>query len=361
MKNKIFVWVIALSLVFGAVGGWVFNRYIIPKLNTVDWLVRYNLAPSAGPLVINTRQEIRVNEGSDSIAAIQKAKPWLVGIFSGSDQYSSKITASGLILTSDGLIATTKQAVPSDSVPVLITLQDGNVLPAQVVARDPASDLVLIKVSAANLSAAALGFPKDLQLGQRMIVLSASLGQYQATDIVSFLASEMRNLKYDQVYSSDRITRTFFIDGLTNVSEGSLAISLDGNAHGIYSGLGILSAETIRSALNAYFAKGTITRNYVGLYYQNISRSVSNIYQIPEGVVIMRPDAKTPAIVAQSPAQMAGLLEGDIIFKVDDTQINFDNTIEELIGRRQAGDKVQLSVRRLQETKVLTLTIGSKP
>lgn len=361
MKRNIAIWVVALSLIFGALGGWVFNRYVIPKLNTIDWLVRNNLAPSPGPLVINTRQEIRVNEGSDSIAAIQTAKPWLVGIFSGSDQYSARIAATGLILTSDGLIATTKQAVPSDLGNLQIALQDGSVLPAQVVARDTASDLVLIKVSAANLPAAALGFPKDLQLGQRIIVLSASLGQYQATDIVSFLASEMRNIRYDQIYSSERINRTFLVDGLADVPEGSVAISLDGNAQGIYSNSQILGADVIRSALNSYFARGSISRNYIGVYYQNISKAASNQFQIPEGVFVRRPDARTPAVLAQSPAQAAGLLEGDIISKIDDTQINFDNTFEELIGKKQPGDNIRLTIRRGAETREITVTIGSKP
>lgn len=361
MKRNIVIWVVALSLIFGALGGWVFNRYIIPKLNTIDWLVRNNLAPSPGPLVINTRQEIRVNEGSDSIATIQTAKPWLVGIFSGSDQYSAKVAATGLILTSDGLIATTRQAVPTDLANLQVALQDGNVLPAQVVARDTASDLVLIKISAANLPAAALGFPKDLQLGQRIIVLSASLGQYQATNVVSFLASEMRNIRYDQVYSSERISRTFIVDGLANVTEGSVAISLDGNAQGIHSDSGILGVDIIRGALNSYFARGTVTRNYIGVYYQNISRAASNQFQIPEGVIFRRPDARTPAVIAQSPAQLAGLLEGDIVSKVDDTQINFDNTFEELIGKKQPGENIKLTVRRGADTKEITVTIGSKP
>src|SRR4051812_13660982 len=101
-------------ILLGGISGWFFVRYLIPKLNTIPFLVKYNLAPSAGPLVINTREEVRVNEGSDSIAAIQRVKPWQVGLLAGTDPLHTDIKGTGVIITSDGLIATTKNAFSTD-------------------------------------------------------------------------------------------------------------------------------------------------------------------------------------------------------------------------------------------------------
>lgn len=360
MTKKIIILIIVCSVIFGGLGGWIFIRYVIPKLNTINWLVKYNLAPQTSPLVINTREEIRVNEGSDSIAAIQTAKPWVVGILTGADALSTRIKGSGLIVTSDGLIATSKAVVPDPAQKFYVSFSDGSIAPATLVATDPSSDLVLIKAEKNNLATASLGNTKDLQLGQRIIAINSSLAQHQATDIVSFLSSEPKNLPYDQILSSDRINRTFKVDDLNNVNDGAVVISLNGNAQGIYSNNQIITADAIKSALNSYFKSGKIERVYLGIYYQNISKTAADLYQSTEGIAIKRPDPKTPAIIAQSPAQTFGLVENDVIYAVDDNNISADNSFEDLLSGKNPGDTVKFSVLHGAEKKTIQVTLGKK-
>ena len=193
MNRKSVLFVILASIILGGLSGWFFVRLVAPKLNTVSFFRNINFLPSSSPLVINTREEIRVIEGSDSVAAIQRAKPWLVGILAGKDFSTTKVSSSGIFVTSDGVIATTKTAL-SELYPIdanlpqqkfTVVVSDGRALPATFRALDPASDLVLLKAEGGNFATASFGQPRELKLGQRIIVLSASLGQYLAKDAIS--------------------------------------------------------------------------------------------------------------------------------------------------------------------------------
>ncbi len=357
--KKTLAWIILSSIILGGLSGWVFIRFVIPKLNTINWLVKYNLAPQAGPLVINTREEVHFDEGTDSVAAIQKAKPWVVGIIKDASS-GAQLKGSGLLLTSDGLIATTKELVSDPNATIQVSFTDGSVLPANLKALDPGSDLAFIKVDGNNFPTASLGYPKDLQLGQRIIALAAAPGQYQDTTVIGYLSSEMRSIDYSGVFSSEQITRTIGVGGIGSSVPGSLMISLDGTAEGILGQKQIISADAIRSALSVYFKNGKIQRNYLGIYYQNISKAESNLMQSHEGVVIKKPDPKTAAVIAQSPAQVAGLLEGDLIYAVDGTQINFDNSFEELLAEHIPGDVATFSLVRAGTETSVKVAIGTK-
>jgi serine protease Do len=358
MTKKAITFVILCSLIIGGFGGWIFDRYLIPKINTLPFLVKYNLAPQTAPLIINRREEIRVNEGSDSIAAIQKVKPWLVGIISGADLAHAQISGSGIVLTSDGLVAVSKNSLPKNS-PISLSFQDGTVLPATVSSLDPSSDLAFLKVAKNNLPTASLGYSKDLQLGQRIIVLSPTQNEFQAVDKVSYLGSEVKNL-VNRTYFSDAINQTFKVDELSNVSDGSMILSLDGNVQGIYSSNNVITADTIRSALNGFFSSGKITRNQIGFYFSPISKTLAGAFGGSQGALIRKTDPKIPAVVLNSPAAKAGLLEGDLITSVNGTNVDIDNSIDDLLQKAKPGDTLQVNIIRNKLPQTLSLVVGAQ-
>jgi serine protease Do len=360
MTRKQVIFVILSSIIIGGISGWIFVRVIAPKLNSLPLFVKYNWQPANPPLVINTREEVRVIEGSDSVAAIQKARPWLVGIMSGRDLATAKVQSSGIILTGDGLIATSKNSFAVDALTVNVLLSDGRVLPAKIVATDPASELALIKVEANNLPTSSFGVPNDLRLGQRMILLSSTMTEFQANNVISHLATELKNRK-EGVLSADRIHTTFAVNetDLAGVQEGSMVLSLDAQVHGVYTTSGIITADAIKSGMNSYFKNGKIVRNSVGLNYQYITKGLSEALKLPVGVIIKR-SANQPAVVLGSPAAQAGLLEDDVITKVNETDVNADNSFEDLLSRFTPGETVRLRVERKGEIKNINLNIGSR-
>lgn len=152
------------------------------------------------------------------------------------------------------------------------------------------------------------------------------------------------------------------MSSISNVADGAAILSSDGSVEGLYSAANnqIIPADAIQSALNSYFANNNkIVRNLAGFNYEYIPKSLAAIGSQSEGV-ILRANGKTLAVLPASPAQKAGLQDGDIITAVDNTQINFDNSLEELLGRHKPGDSVSLSVLRAKNKLNLNLVLGSR-
>ncbi len=353
MSKKAILFIILSSLIIGGIGGWIFERFLIPKINAIPFLVKYNLAPQSAPLVINRKEEIRVNEGSDSIAAIQKVQPWMVGILSGADFAHAQITGGGVVLTSDGLIAVAKNSLTNlKDNSLTLVFNDGTVNQATLVAQDPASDLALVKVNKNNLATASLGRPSELQLGQRIIVLNPTLTEFEPQDNVSFLSSTVKNL-VDKVYAAEQVNIPFKVDGLKDVMDGSMVISLDDNVQGFYSNSEVVTADTIRSAMNSYFANGKIVRNQFGFSYSAVSVSMANAFGLSQGIQVRK-------VVAGSSAAKAGLQDGDVITAIEGAKLNTDNSFQSVIQKYKNGDVVKLSVARNQQPVNLNLTIVAK-
>lgn len=353
MNRKSVTFMVLSSLIIGGLGGWIFTRYIIPKISTIPFLVRYNLAPQGSPLVINRREEIRVNEGSDSIAAIQKAQPWLVSVLSGADFSRAQVQGSGVILTSDGIIAIPRSLFSNKSQTFKLGMYDGRILNAAPLSEDPASDLVLIKADGNNLPTANLGYAKDLQLGQRMIVLYPTLNEFHFTNQISFLSTDLRSFS-DKVYNSDKFAQTFKIDDLSGIPDGAAALSLDGNVQGIYEKNAVITADDMRDFLNRYFKENTpsIQRAVFGFNYEPISKTAAAAFSLPEGLLVKK-------VSAAGPAQAAGLKEGDVITKINGSAANLDNSWEDFVRQNPAAVQVQLEVSRAGQTLQLNLKSGT--
>ncbi len=357
MSRKSLVFIISSSLIIGGISGWVFTRYIMPAVGTIPFLVKFNLSSPSGPLIINRREEIHVNDGSDTVAAIQGAEPWIVGVVSGSSLSSIQVQATGLVLTSDGVIALTKNVAPAGS-PVQIALPDGRVLKATFQSSDPGSDLAFYKVDASDLSVAPLGSSSQIQLGQRMVVITDTLNEQHPLAQVSYLSEEQGNL--GTVFSSDSRTATFKIDSLQNVPEGSVVLSTDGNVQGIYAHSNIITADTIHSDLDSYLHGGKIIHKYFGFYYELISKTDATLLKLTPGLLVRKSLSGSAGVIAGSPAAKAGLEENDIITAINGNQVNFENDFEHVTSSISPGDAAVFTVMRAGKQLQLNLTVGTK-
>lgn len=359
MTKKSLLIVILCSLVFGAFGSWVLTRYIIPKLSTVPLLIRYNLAPSAAPLVINTTQVVH-QDSADGVAAVQAVKPWTVAVIDAPSGGTPSVIGSGLMLTSDGLIAVTKSEIAGQTA-LWVKTVDGTTAEATVKAADPSSDIVFIQAALKNQPTASFGNPDDMQLGQQLVAVWQGFGENQVESRSTTLSSATANIPVGQVLSSDQLMRTFAMSTTSDLAEGSVIATYDGAVQGIYSKTGIILSGTIQSALNSYFNNNNqIVRPSIGLYYEYLSPDLAALESTREGVQIKRPDPKTPAVAVGSPAAQAGLQEGDLIYKVNGTQIDGNNSFEDLIESHAPNDVLTFDLIRGGVDKVITVIVKAK-
>ena len=196
-----------------------------------------------------------------------------------------------------------------------LSLPDGRHFPAHLIGEDPATDLAVVRIDAPHLTAVELGDSQKLRVGQLAIAIGNPYGfQYTVTaGVVSALGRSLRS------YSGRMIDDVIQTDASLNpgnsggplVSSGGQIIGVNTatimGAQGLCFAIGINTAKFVASRL---LTQGRIRRAYIGVEAQTtpLHRRIVRFYDLPKetGVVVV-------GVTENSPAQRAGLREGDVI------------------------------------------------
>jgi S1-C subfamily serine protease len=256
-------------------------------------------------------------------------------------------SGSGFVFTPDGFILTNSHVVQGAD-RVAVTLSDGRRFDASIVGDDPGTDVAVIRISAPGLVAAPLGDSQKIRVGQLAIAIGNPFGfQYSVTaGVVSALG---RSLRSESGRLIDNVIQT---DAALNPgnSGGPLANSL-GEVIGVNTAV-ILPAQGICFAVAINMAKfvagqliknGKIRRAYLGMGGQNVTipRFVVRSQQLKAetGVLVI-------SVEKQSPAERAGLQEGDVIVALDDTAVRSVDDLHKLLTDARIGARCELTLLR---------------
>jgi S1-C subfamily serine protease len=263
---------------------------------------------------------------------------------------------SGFVFTPDGLVLTNSHVV-HDASRIEVSLPDGRHFPAHLIGDDPATDLAVIRVDAPNLTALPLGDSQKLRVGQLAIAIGNPYGfQYTVTaGVVSALGRSLRS------YSGRLIEDVIQTDASLNPgNSGGPLVSSDGHvigvntatimgAQGLCFAIGINTAKFVASRL---LTQGRIRRAYIGVEAQTapLHRRIVRFYDLPKetGVVVT-------GVEAASPAQRAGLREGDVIIAFNAQPTSGVDDLHRLLTDTQVN--AASSVTIIRRTERLELTI----
>jgi S1-C subfamily serine protease len=263
---------------------------------------------------------------------------------------------SGFIFTPDGFILTNSHVV-HDASEIEITLLDNRRFQAVLVGDDPDTDLAVVRISAPNLVAVQFGDSHKLRVGQLVIAVGSPYGlQYTVTaGVVSALG---RSLRATSGRLIDNIIQT---DAALNPgNSGGPLVTAHGKVIGVSTAV-IMAAQGICFAIPGNTAKfvagllirdGRIRRGYIGIAGQNIPlhRRVVRFHNLPtEGGVLIT------MIEPNSPAQRAGLREGDVIVAYNGQPIASIDDLHRLLTQQPAG--VQASITVIRRTEKLNFDI----
>jgi len=295
---------------------------------------------------------------------------------------------SGLIIDADGTAVTNNHVIEGARL-VEVTLWDGTILPAEVLGRDPDSDIAVLRIERGDiaLQTVELGDSDALQVGQRAIAIGNPFG-WQGTLTMGIISGLGRTLQLG--HASERVSGRFSIpemiqtDAAINFgNSGGPLLDAQGRVIGVNTAMNSTSGlsggvgfavpiNTVKRVLPDLIASGSYSYPWLGISgtdLRPVHREAMAI-DVPRGAII---DSITP----DGPADRAGLrgstetveqfgetisVGGDVIVAIDDRPVRqFDDLLIHLVRTKRPGDTVRLTVVRGGEEQQVTVTLGERP
>jgi len=263
---------------------------------------------------------------------------------------------SGFIITPDGFILTNSHVVHAAN-SITVNLPDGREYPAQLTGDDPDTDLAVIRIDAPQLTHVRLADSESLRVGQLVIAIGNPLG-FQASVTAGVISALGRSMHTQSGRLIDNIIQT---DAALNPgNSGGPLVNSAGEVVGVNTAM-IRPAQGICFAIASNTAKlvagwlirdGRIRRGYIGVAGQNvpIHRRIVRFYGLPleTGVLVVSVEKK-------SPAERAGLREGDLIVAFNGQPIGSVHDLHKVLVGEQIG--VSAGVTIIRHTEQLELPI----
>jgi serine protease Do len=320
-------------------------------------------------------------ELTDFSAAANKAIPSVVYInsifkgtsyspfdwfFGGATTQTQVSSGSGVIFTRDGYIITNNHVI--ESAERLEVNYNKKVYPAELIGTDPSTDLAVLKIEETNLPAITLGSSKDVQVGEWVVAVGNpfSLSSTVTAGIVSAKGRRIGILEgkfpIESFIQTDAAINPGNSGGALVNKAGALVgintaiLSRTGSYTGYAFAVPVDIAKKVFDDLVKYgvVQKALFGGNVIEYNFQNARKYDLKTEGIDfKGVLVESLDKEGPAV-------KAGLKPGDVIIRINNTEINSQSAFEEELAYRYPGDKVVVTYARDNKTTTSTVTLVNK-
>lgn len=281
---------------------------------------------------------------------------------------------SGFFVSADGLVVTNKHVVDDDQAEYTVLTNDGQKYAAKILAKDSALDVAVLKVKGENFSYLAFGDSDLLKLGQTVIAIGNALAEFRNSVSVGVVSGLSRSIVAGGPSGgSEYLEGVIQTDAAINPgNSGGPLLNLEGEVVGVNvavergaENIGFaLPGSVVKSIADSVKQYGEIIRPYLGVRYVQVTDSLKEKNNLPVnyGALIQRGEtAEDLAVIPGSPADKAGLAEGDIILEMDGIKIEPGRSLASLIRQKQVGQMAQLKVLRQSVEKKITVILAKAP
>lgn len=264
---------------------------------------------------------------------------------------------SGFLASSDGMIVTNKHVVADTGAEYTVITNDGKEHAAKVLARDPVGDIAVIKIDGQDYPTLNFGDSGNLQIGQTVIAIGNSLGEFSNTVSRGIISGLRRNLTAGSgLGDTEKLTNIIQTDAAINPgNSGGPLLDINGDVIGINVAMAqgaqnigfAIPANQIKKVVDQVKTTGKISTPYIGVRYMPVTDTIQKSNSLPYnyGALVARGTQITDlAVIPGSPADKAGIQENDIILELNGTKIDDKNSLSDLISQHGIGETVTLKV-----------------
>jgi serine protease Do len=321
---------------------------------------------------------LRVVEESAVTEAVEVVSPAVVTITPvGHDgSFVFEGVGSGVIFDPDGWIVTNRHVVCNADT-LTVQLADGQRYQGAIHGLDTLTDLAIVKIEGDNLPAVGMGNSATLQVGQHAIAIGSPLGTFTNSVTTGVVSALGRHIDVE-----DTCTRGRQVESLRSLiqtdaainpgNSGGALVDAGGDLIGINTaiageaqGIGFaIPVNLARPIMQQAIEGEVLSRPWMGVYYTALTPALQTQHDLllGYGALIEPPVGYADAAVFPgSPAEQAGLQQGDIITHVDTIKVDGDNPLDEILTQYRPRETVKLRVLRGTELIDLSLTLGTRP
>jgi serine protease DegQ len=270
---------------------------------------------------------------------------------------------SGVIVSEEGYILTNSHVVEAAD-EIEVALADTRRAKARLVGSDPETDLAVLKVDLPKLPSILFGQSDQVHVGDVVLAIGNpfGVGQTVTLGIVSALGRSHLGINtFENFIQTDA--------AINPGNSGGALVDAGGHLIGIntamYSrtpggaslGIGFaIPASTARQVLDQILSHGEVTRGWIGVGVQDMTRELSESFKLPEirGALITE-------VYRGTPAEKAGMRLGDILVSVEGRRVTDSATMLNLVAELNPGKQASFKVVRSQQETELKVTIGRRP
>jgi serine protease Do len=342
-------------------------------------------APAGGSgAQASNHQAVTLDESSAIIDVAAKVSPAVVRITAtgqSTDQLGGTIpetgVGSGIIFDAGGWILTNRHVVTTSNgqtaSQLTVELKDGRQFTGSVYGIDTLTDLAIVRIETTGLPTAALGASSDLKVGELAVAIGSPLGTYTNSVTSGIVSATGRTVVVNAGTPLHNLIQT---DAAINPgNSGGPLLDAAGNVIGINTavaegsnGIGFaIPIDIAKPIMSQALAGEQLARPYIGIRYQEINVQVETEKHLTvDHGALVGPStdangATLPAITPGSPADKAGLKDGDVIVAIEDQQIDQEHPLDATLAEYAPGQTIHLHVIRDGKDLTIAVTLGTRP